>query len=188
LLVQTTIFKGEENEVKTLVIVAHPNIEQSVINKSWAEEIEKHDVTVRRLYEVYPDEKINVEHEQKLLLTHERIVFQFPFYWYSTPSLLKKWMDEVLAYGWAYGPGGDKLRGKQLLLALSTGGPEKSYVAGGYNHYTMSELLRPLQATSNLIGTRYITPFTEHGVRFLSEQQVLESAERYVQYVLNEDL
>jgi glutathione-regulated potassium-efflux system ancillary protein KefG len=175
--------------MKTLVIVAHPNLEKSVMNKAWAAEIEKYEnATVRRLYEIYPDEKINVEEEQALLLAHDRIVFQFPFYWYSTPSLLKKWMDEVLAFGWAYGPGGDKLRGKQLVLACSTGGPEVAYVAGGYNQYTMSELLRPLQATSNLIGTRYITPFTQHGVRFLSAEQVQESAERYAKYVLNEDL
>ncbi|MFE1245252.1 NAD(P)H-dependent oxidoreductase [Fictibacillus sp. NPDC058756] len=174
--------------MKTLVIVAHPNIEQSVINKAWAEEMEKHDVTVHRLYEEYPNEQINVESEQELLLAYDRIVFQFPLYWYSTPSLLKKWMDEVLTYGWAYGTGGDNLRGKQLLIALSAAGPDTSYVAGGYNNYTMSELLRPLQATSNLIGTRYITPFTVHGVRFLSAEQVQESAERYAQYVLNEDL
>ncbi|WNB91084.1 NAD(P)H-dependent oxidoreductase [Bacillus sp. NEB1478] len=175
--------------MRTLVIAAHPNLEQSNINKTWAAEIEKHEnVTVHRLYDVYPNEKINIENEQELLLAHDRIVFQFPMYWYSTPSLLKKWMDEVLAFGWAYGPGGNKLQGKQLLIALSTGGPEISYVAGGYNHYTISELLRPLQATSNLIGTKYITPFTVHGVRFLSKEQVQESAERYVQYVLNEDL
>jgi glutathione-regulated potassium-efflux system ancillary protein KefG len=175
--------------MKTLVLVAHPNLGQSVMNKAWAAEIEKHEnVTVRRLYDLYPDEKINVEEEQALLLSHDRIVFQFPFYWYSTPSILKKWQDEVLAFGWAYGPGGDKLRGKQLLLALTTGGPEVAYVAGGYNNYTISELLRPLQATSNLIGTKYITPFSVHGVRFLSQEQVQESAERYAQYVLNEDL
>ncbi|MDR7071522.1 NAD(P)H-dependent oxidoreductase [Fictibacillus barbaricus] len=175
--------------MKTLVLVAHPNLEQSVMNNAWAAEIEKHEnVTVRRLYDVYPNEQIDVEEEQALLLAHDRIVFQFPFYWYSTPSLLKKWQDEVLSFGWAYGPGGDKLHGKQFLLALSTGGPEISYVAGGYNHYTISELLRPLQATSNLIGTKYITPFTVHGVRFLSEEQVKESAESYAQYVLNEDL
>lgn len=175
--------------MKTLVIVAHPNLEQSVMNRTWAKEIEKHDnVTVHPLYDVYPNEKIDVKKEQELLLSHDRIVLQFPLYWYSTPSLLKKWMDEVLTYGWAYGTGGDNLRGKQLLIALSAAGPETSYVAGGYNNYTISELLRPLQATSNLIGTRFITPFSVHGVRFLSGEQVQESAKHYTEYVLNQDL
>jgi glutathione-regulated potassium-efflux system ancillary protein KefG len=175
--------------MKTLVIVAHPNLEQSVINKSWVNEIKKQDnITIHPLYDVYPDGKIEVQKEQELLLAHDRIVLQFPLYWYSTPSLLKKWMDEVLTYGWAYGTGGDNLKGKQLLIALSAAGPEASYKAGGYNNYTISELLRPLQATSNLIGTRYITPFSVHGVRFLSEEQVQESAKQYAAYVLNQDL
>lgn len=172
--------------MKTLVIVAHPNLEQSRINKRLAEEIEKYEnVTVHRLYDVYPDEVIKIEQEQELLLSHDRIVFQFPFYWYSAPSLLKKWMDSVLAYGWAYGTGGDKLHGKQLIIATSTGGPTIAYAAGGYNQYTMSELLRPFQATSNLIGTKYITPFSIHGVRTLSNEELNQSADKYVQYVLN---
>jgi len=106
-------------------------------------------VTIHDLYERYPDERIDVKREQDLLLAHDRIVFQFPFYWYSTPPLLKKWMDEVFTYGWAYGPGGNALHDKELVLAISIGGPEHSYRAGDYNHYTMSELTRPLQATAN---------------------------------------
>lgn len=43
------------------------------------------DVTVVDEYAAYPDFKINVEHEQELIETHDRIVLQFPFYWYSSP-------------------------------------------------------------------------------------------------------
>ncbi|GAA3332920.1 hypothetical protein GCM10020331_094910 [Ectobacillus funiculus] len=99
--------------------------------------------------------KINVAHEQSLLESHDRIILQFPFYWYSTPSLLKQWQDEVLSYGWAYGEGGDKLHGKELGLAISTFGPEDSYQPTGYNHFTMETLTTPLQQTSNLIGTKF---------------------------------
>ncbi|WP_108669987.1 NAD(P)H-dependent oxidoreductase [Peribacillus acanthi] len=174
--------------MKTLVIVAHPNLEQSRVNKHLAEVIEKYEnVTVHRLYDVYPDETIDIVREQELLLAHDRIVFQFPFYWYSAPSLLKKWMDHVLAYGWAYGSGGDKLHGKQLIVATSTGGPTMAYAAGGYNHYTMSELLRPFQATSNLIGTIYKTPFTVHGVRLLTQDELEQVSDQYAKYVLKAD-
>ncbi len=175
--------------MKTLVIVAHPNLGKSRINRSFADEIGKQEnVTLHKLYEVYPDEKINVEQEQQLLLDHGRIVLQFPFYWYSSPSLLKKWMDEVLTFGWAYGPEGTKLQGKQLLIAISTGGPDFAYQAGGYNQFTISELLRPFQATSNLIGTKYIVPFTTQGVHYLSEEDLAQSTTKYVEYVLNEKL
>ncbi|GAL26611.1 NAD(P)H oxidoreductase YRKL [Vibrio variabilis] len=40
------------------------------------------------------------------------IVLQFPFYWYSMPALLKKWMDDVFSFNFAYGPEGDKLKVK----------------------------------------------------------------------------
>ncbi|MBH0171181.1 NAD(P)H-dependent oxidoreductase [Fictibacillus sp. 18YEL24] len=173
----------------TLVIIAHPNLQNSTVNKRWAEEIEKQDhVTVRKLYDLYPDGKVNVEEEQRMLLQHDRIVLQFPFYWYSSPSLLKEWQDQVLAFGWAYGPGGDALHGKELVLAISTGGPDFSYKAGGYNHYTISELLRPFQATSNLIGTRYISPFVFHSSIRASEEALEQSAQEYIAHVLNPEI
>ena len=37
------------------------------------------------------------------------VVWLQPIHWYSMPPLLKLWLDEVLAFGWAYGPGGDAL-------------------------------------------------------------------------------
>jgi glutathione-regulated potassium-efflux system ancillary protein KefG len=170
--------------LKTLVIVAHPNIKNSVINKMWAERLQdEKDITVHELYQTYPDGKIDVVYEQQLLLEHDRIVFQFPFYWYSSPSLLKEWQDVVLTYGWAYGSEGNKLRGKEFMLAISTGGPEAAYQAGGYNHYSMSELIKPFQAMANLTGMRFLPSYTAQGVRFLSDEQVRESAESLVRHV-----
>ncbi|MDX1259114.1 NAD(P)H-dependent oxidoreductase [Exiguobacterium sp. K1] len=169
---------------KTLIIVAHPNLETSVVNKAWREQLSKEvEGTVHDLYASYPDEVIDVEKEQALLLAHDRIVFQFPFYWYSSPSLLKKWQDEVLSFGWAYGPGGTKLNGKEFMLVISTGGPAESYQAGGYNRYSMSELTRPFQAMANLTGMQFLPSFIEQGVRFLSPEQVTESAVQLVAHV-----
>lgn len=70
--------------MSTLVIVVHPDLAESRVNKRWMQELKKQSsVTVHNLYEIYPDEQINVAHEQKLLEQHDRIVLQFPFYWYS---------------------------------------------------------------------------------------------------------
>ncbi len=106
-----------------------------------------------------------MEREQELLLAHDRIVFQFPLYWYSSPALLKEWQDVVLTYGWAYGAEGTKLHGREFMLAISTGGPEEAYQAGGYNNYSLSELLKPFQATANLTGMRYLPVLKVQGVR-----------------------
>lgn len=109
------------------------------------------------------------------------IVLQFPFYWYSTPAILKEWQDAVLAYGFAYGSAGDKLRGKKLLVATTTGGPGHAYEAGGYNQYTLSELLRPLQATANLAGMAYQPVFSASGVIGLDDAELDKIATAYHQ-------
>ncbi|MGG3308371.1 NAD(P)H-dependent oxidoreductase [Paenibacillus lautus] len=175
--------------MKTLVLVFHPNLSTSRVNQRWAEEMEKQDgVTLHYVYEAYPDEKIDVAAEQRLLEQHDRIVLQFPFYWYSSPSLLKKWEDAVLTYGWAFGSEGDKLQGKELLIATSTGVAIEGYSPEGTVRYTVPELLRPLQATSDLIGTSYLTPYVLYGAPQLSDEGIEQSAKDYVSYALKPKL
>jgi glutathione-regulated potassium-efflux system ancillary protein KefG len=142
--------------------------------------LQEEDMIVHDLYAEYPEGRINMEREQQLLVEHDRIVFQFPFYWYSSPSLLKEWQDVVLTYGWAYGSAGTKLRGKEFVLAISTGGPEVAYQAGGFNQYSISELTKPFQATANLTGMRFLPTFKTQGARLLTNEQVRESAEQLV--------
>ncbi|KZE67052.1 MULTISPECIES: NAD(P)H-dependent oxidoreductase [Paenibacillus] len=172
--------------MSTLVIVVHPDLAESRINKRWMQELEKQsNVTVHNLYEVYPDEQINVAHEQKLLEEHDRIVLQFPFYWYSSPSLLKKWLDKVLTYGWAYGSEGGKLQGKELLIALSAASVEENYQHGGRNRYTIEELLRPFEATGHMIGVKLLPYFVQYGAAVLTDEQLEQSAQKYVQAVIS---
>ncbi|MEC0246346.1 NAD(P)H-dependent oxidoreductase [Paenibacillus chitinolyticus] len=170
--------------MNVLVLIAHPQLNHSRVNRRWKQELESvPDVTIHDLYAQYPDEHIDVKSEQSLLHSHDRIVFQFPFYWYSTPPLLKKWMEEVFTYGWAYGPGEKALQGKELILAISIGGPEHSYRVGGYNHYTISELTRPLQATANLTGMYFLPHFVQYGVVSAEDEVISRSASAYVQHI-----
>ena len=78
--------------------------------------------------------------------------------------MLKRWQDDVLAFGWAYGPGGTMLRGKTLQLVLTAGGPESVYRVGGYNLYPVRELLRPLEVTAHLCGMTLAEPLVLYGV------------------------
>ncbi len=170
--------------MKILVIVIHPNLEKSLVNRIWVQELEKQeDVTIHDLHKKYPDEQIDVEQEQQLLVMHDRIIFQFPFYWYSSPPLLKKWFDQVLTYGWAYGAAGTNLHGKDFGLAISTGGAADAYQPGGYNQYSIPELTKPFQATSNLIGMRFMKIFKLQGVRSLSTEAILQSAADYINHI-----
>jgi putative NADPH-quinone reductase len=85
--------------MKTLVILAHPNLENSRVNQRWKEELLQYpnDITIHEIYKEYPDWNIDVPREQNLMEAYDHVIFQFPLYWYSYPPLLKKWFDEVIA-------------------------------------------------------------------------------------------
>lgn len=174
--------------MKTLALIAHPNMAVSKVNRAWRDALAGLDMTLRELYLVYPDGNIDVAKEQALLLAHDRIVFQHPFYWYNVPPLLKKYFDDVLTYGFAYGEGGDKLAGKEWIEAITCGGPAPAYQAGGYNRFTVSELLRPIEATANLCQMLYRAPFVAYGVTRLSPEELAKTAEAYRAYITDPDL
>ena len=173
--------------MKTLVIVIHPDMEKSMINKRWIEELKKYPekYTVHALYEEYPDEKIDVAREQLLMETYDKIVFQFPFYWFSSPPLLKKWLDEVILYGWAYGSkSGYKLGGKKMSLAVSAGIDEEGYSASGKYKYTMNELFRPYELTFDYIKADYQEPFVYYGIENdPSEEWIERSVPMYLEFL-----
>ncbi|MFC3773747.1 NAD(P)H-dependent oxidoreductase [Paenibacillus sp. GCM10012303] len=134
--------------MKTLVIVTHPNIESSVIHKRWAKELMLHPAkyTVHELHQAYPDGNLDVEREQMLVESHGNLVLQFPIYWFSCPPLVKKWLDEVLTYGWAYGSNGDKMRNRKVALGVSTGVKKEDYSEVG-KYLPLTQILVPFQLT-----------------------------------------
>jgi len=165
---------------KVLILFAHPALEKSRVNRRLVDAVrDLAGVTLQDLYEAYPEFDIDVPLEQRLLAAHETIVFQHPFYWYSTPALLKEWQDLVLEHGWAYGRGGNALRGKRLLSAISTGGGEASYATGGANCFTMLELLAPVAQTACLCGMDYLPPFVVHGTHRLRDAEIDAHATDY---------
>ncbi|MCP4573456.1 MAG: hypothetical protein GY838_13955 [bacterium] len=154
------------NHPRILVNVFHPDLENSRGSIRLLQALEgSENVTVRQLYDIYPDFAVDVKTEQQLLRDHDVIVFQHPFYWYSSPSLMKEWIDRVLEQGFAFPPGvGDEMNGKTWLSVLTTGGAQDAYRSGGFNAYTMSELLRPFQRTAELAGMAWLPPIVVHGV------------------------
>ena len=138
---------------RILILFAHPSLDRSEVNYPMADAIHGLDgVTLVDLYAEYPDFQIDIDREQARLLAHDVIVFQHPLYWYSTPAILKEWQDLVLEHGFAYGSEGTALHGKVFFNALTAGGLEAAYCAEGYNHFTIRELLHPIEQTAMLCG------------------------------------
>ena len=72
--------------------------------------------------------------KRTLLLENDIIIFQHPFYWYSSPAMLKEWQDLVLEFGFAYGPGGTALQGKMMMNVISTGASKAGIQEGRAQH------------------------------------------------------
>ena len=167
---------------KLITYFAHPGQRFSRSNVAMAMAVRNlSGVTFVDLYEEYPRHDIDVAREQQRLLDHDVILFQFPLYWYSTPSLIKEWQDLVLQHGFAYGHDGDKLAGKTMMLAITAGGPQEAYTAKGYQHYPLRTFLTPLEQTARLCKMRFATPYALYGA--LSAEPDGEIADHAAGYV-----
>ncbi|MEI5906966.1 NAD(P)H-dependent oxidoreductase [Bacillus spongiae] len=172
--------------MKTLVVIAHPNIETSVVNKRWVEELKKYPekYTIHEIYKVYPDAKIDVEKEQKLVESHGNLIFQFPIFWFNCPPLLKQWLDDVFAYGWAFGSEGDKLEGRKLALAVSAGIKNEDYSESGRYQFTLEQILVPFKTTAIYCKADYRSFFAFYGAEYEpSESEIEKSAHDYLQFL-----
>ncbi len=163
-----------------LLVLAHPALHRSRANAALLDVARaRPDVTFHDLYEEYADFLIDVEAEQQRLLDHRLIILQFPLYWYSTPSLLKEWLDMVWLHGFAHGREGERLRGKTMLVAVTAGGDVDDYHPRGMNRFSMTEFLRPLEATAHLCGLTWAEPFIVHGSIQMTEAERQAAAAEY---------
>jgi len=167
-----------------VVIAAHPQLDQSRATRSLMEAAARLDparVNVRDLYALYPDYFIDVKAEQAALQQARLVVWLHPVHWYSMPPLMKLWLDEVFSFGWAYGPGGRALVGKDLWLAASTGGPQSSYRPDGYNRYFFDAFMHPHEQTAALCGMRWLPPLVLHGAHNVQVMELTEHAQLFAQ-------
>lgn len=145
-------------------------------------------VTFHDLYQAYPDFDIDVEHEQHLLEGHDLIVFHHPFYWYSSPALIKEYLDLVFEHDWAFGHNGNALKGKNLLQVISTGAKAENYCSEGSHHYTIHELLTPMRQTALLCKMEYVPPFMVYGTLDITDEAIEKHRDHlediYKNYVL----
>ncbi|MFZ7240103.1 NAD(P)H-dependent oxidoreductase [Avibacterium avium] len=152
-----------------LIISGHPDLDHSVANREILAQLEKAlpQAEIVRLDLVYPNYQIDVAVEQNRLLNADTIVLQFPFYWYSYPALLKKWVDDVFVYGFAHGSTGGKLAGKKLLISFTTGAAAEQYQPDGAMHHTVEQFLPAFQQLANLCQMQWLPPVYSNGMMII---------------------
>jgi len=166
---------------KILVNVVHPNLENdSRINKKLVEFIQnEQNVTINNLYKKYPDFKIDIKKEQDLLLENDVIIFQFPMYWFSSPALLKEYIDLVLEENFAYGRNNEdlnfKLKNKTLAVCTTLGLGEKEI--------NVENVLKPFELTAEYIKMSYKSPFLVYETYVINNEDLRKRAKDYINFL-----
>lgn len=161
--------------MKTLVIVSHPYLNQSTIIQALQHSVQElKNVTVRNLESLYGNdsESINVQAEQDACKGMDRIVFLYPTHWFNLTPMLKAYLNKVWTYGWAFGPGGDALKEKELVVVTSAGASEYTYSHDGLIKSSMEEVLTPLKASALYVGMKYTQPLAFFEVASADQKKI----------------
>lgn len=170
---------------KILILFAHPKFEHSEANQAMIHAISGlENVEIRDLYELYPDFNISIQLEQEALFQADVVIWHHPIYWYSCPPLLKQWIDLVLEFGWAYGPGGVYLKDKYLLNAITSGGSDLAYSSEGRNQHPIGNFLLPFEQTAKLCLMKYLAPFHLSGTFKITDSELQIKANYYRDFIL----
>ena len=172
------------SDANIALIYAHPYAEQSLANRELLAAIDDLSfVTRRSLYDLYPDFDIDVHAEQRALASADLIVLQHPIYWYSMPALLKLWIDDVFALGWAYGEGGTALVGKSMQWVVTTGGDFCAYTPEGPHGHRFEAFIAPVLQTARFCGMHWQEPLIIHDAH-ADREHVAEAGRRYRECLL----
>lgn len=141
-----------------LIVSGHTDLNDSFANKTILEELNKQLPEAEYVYldRLYPDFQIDVENEQQKLLKADIIVLQFPLFWYSIPSLMSRWIEKTFVRGFSHGSTGNKLKGKKLIISLTSGAAEEVYQYGGSRKYPIDDFLIPLKQFAILCNLEWI--------------------------------
>lgn len=145
---------------KILILFAHPLYEKSRVNQIINNYIPDSEyITFNDLYEEYPDFEIDTNREQDLILNHDIIIWQHPFYWYSCPALLKQWMDMVLHFETENDLDIHQLKGKAVFQVMSIGPQNHSYLDNRPDDRDTLDYLLPFQKTVEFSNMQYLPPY-----------------------------
>ena len=168
---------------KTLIIISHPDVTQSSSQQFLLASIKGEElIQIRHLESILAEQENNhfdKSIERSCIQEVDRIIFQFPFYWYQCPSVMKQWMDEVLTLNLS-----QKAK-KEFGIVVTVGAKQDRYTAGGSVGFGIEELLRPYQALANQLGWNYQTPFVVYQFQYLTETQKQQLLVDYLYYLEN---
>lgn len=172
---------------KTVIIVDHPHFDRSVVNRRWLEEVRKYpdEFVIHNLQSAYPRGNIDPSLEHSLIENNGSVVFQFPFYWYNCPPLMKQWFDVVLTGDWAFNKG-HKLENRKIGIAVTCGSGEQDYSATGKHKRPVEDYLLPFTHAMEHCGTKVEGVYKFLGAGYAETatvENIAENARGYVEFL-----
>lgn len=134
-------------------------------------------VEVRSIYDLYPDFDIDVAAEQAALERAKLVVWLHPLYWYTVPGMMKHWFDVVLLGGWAHGPGGSALEGKECLWVATTGDVQKYAVEAPHAH-PFEAFVPVVEQTARYCGMKWLEPFVLHDSHEIDDEHMARAGRK----------
>lgn len=162
----------EKSMANILVVSGHPDYKNSVANRAILDDLHRAlpEAEIVYLDALYPDFRIDVPREQARLVRADVIVFEFPFWWYGSPSLMHRYVEDVFAHGFAYGSGGEALKGKKFILSFTTGAPEDAYSPTGSEGCSIESLLPPFLAMAKFVNLAYAGRIVSFGMALIDKE------------------
>lgn len=163
-----------------LLVYAHPHAPRSRANRVLLDAAAGlPSLTVRHLYDLYPDFDVDVAAEQAAVAAAGVVVLQHPLYWYAAPALAKLWLESVFVHGWAYGHDGRAVAGKRFLWSVTTGGEDTDYRRGGSHDHPFETFVPPMLQFARYCGMRWESPFVVHGAHRIDDAALDALAQAY---------
>lgn len=169
--------------MKTLIIVSHPEIDNSQTQQFLYQGAKLENAIWHHVEKI---NNLDIINEQKLLIEADRIIFQFPLYWYSAPSGLKSWEDTVLTRNFIYGDKTYPLEGKEFGLVITTGLPLKDFQKGAAENFTLDELMTPYRAIADKARMKIMPIFPVPQFWYKTELMQMDLLVDYQRYLTQE--
>lgn len=195
--------------LKALVDEGHPYRETDLYALGWRAAVDRDDYSdhpeAERLFvadasqQAHRDRTLaaEIQQEQEKLLWADTVVLQFPLWWFSTPAILKGWIDRVFVKGFAYGVSRDDdrrrtarygeglLSGKRAQVVATIGGPASSYSPRGINGDLELVLFPLLHGTLFYTGMTVLPPLAVYGTNRVDESAYAEAERRLRERIQN---
>ena len=131
----------------------------------------------------------DIKGEIDRLFDADLLILQFPMWWYSTPAILKGWIDRVFAFGVTYDFGRTWDRGvmteKRAMLSLTTSAPPSTFRPDGRNG-DIERILWPLHGgVLALCGYEVLQPFVAHSVGWIDDDARETILQEYAERLRN---